>query len=78
VGNSLDSALVIPTVAIVTKDGQSGVLVPDERDRPEFVPVTLGSGIGDQTQVLDGLESGDRVFIDLPPDEAQRWMNPNQ
>ncbi|MEO1145050.1 MAG: efflux RND transporter periplasmic adaptor subunit [Cyanobacteria bacterium J06638_22] len=78
VGDSLDSALVIPTVAIVTKDGQSGVLVPDERDRPEFVPVTLGSGIGDQTQVLDGLESGDRVFIDLPPDEAQRWMNPNQ
>lgn len=78
VGDSLDSALVIPTVAIVTKDGQSGVLVPDERDRPEFVPVTLGSGIGDQTQVLDGLDSGDRVFIDLPPDEAQRWMNPNQ
>lgn len=78
VGDRLDSALVVPTVAIVTKDGQPGVLVPDERDRPEFVPVTLGSGIGDQTQVLDGLESGDRVFIDLPPDAAAEWMNPNQ
>ena len=78
VGASLDSALVIPTVAIVTRDGQQGVLVPDERDRPEFVPVTLGSGIGNQTQVLDGLESGDRVFVDLPPDAAREWMNPNE
>jgi len=78
VGDSLDRALVVPTVAIVTKDGQPGVLVPDERDRPEFVPVTLGSGIGNQTQVLDGLDSGDRVFIDLPPEAAEEWMNPNQ
>jgi len=76
-GDRLDSALVVPTVAIVTKDGEPGVLVPDEQDRPEFRPITLGSAIGDQTQVLEGLESGERVFIDLPPDEAEKWMNPN-
>lgn len=78
VGDRLDSALVVPTVAIVTKDGQQGVLVPNERDRPEFRPVELGGAIGDQTQVLEGLESGERVFIDLPPEEAQKWMNPNE
>ena len=76
-GDRLDNALVVPTVAIVTKDGQQGVLVPDARNRPEFRPVTLGSAIGDQTQVLEGVASGERVFVDLPPEEAQRWMNPN-
>lgn len=76
-GDRLDNALVVPTVAIVTKDGQQGVLVPDARNRPEFRPVTLGSAIGDQTQVLEGVAPGERVFVDLPPEEAQRWMNPN-
>ncbi|MBD1910358.1 MULTISPECIES: efflux RND transporter periplasmic adaptor subunit [unclassified Leptolyngbya] len=76
-GDRLDSSIVVPTVAIVTKDGQSGVLVPDERSTPEFRPVTLGSAIGDQTQVLQGLNPGERVFIDLPPEEAKKWMNPN-
>jgi len=77
-GDRLDNALAVPTVAIVTKDGQPGVLVPDADNDPEFRPVTLGSAIGDQTQVLEGLESGERVFIDLPPEEAAKWMNPNQ
>lgn len=78
VGDRLDSSIVVPTVSIVTKDGQSGVLVPGERNTPEFRPVTLGSAIGDQTQVLEGLNSGERVFIDLPPEEAKKWMNPNE
>ncbi|MGG6294632.1 efflux RND transporter periplasmic adaptor subunit [Leptolyngbya sp. AN02str] len=75
-GDRLDSAVVVPTVAIVRKDGQDGVLVPDNRNQPEFRPVTLGSAVGNDTQVLDGLNEGDRVFIDLPPREAQKWMNP--
>ncbi|QKD83704.1 efflux RND transporter periplasmic adaptor subunit [Thermoleptolyngbya sichuanensis A183] len=75
-GDRLDSAVVVPTVAIVTKDGQNGVLVPGERNRPEFRPVTLGTAVGNQTQILDGIEPGDRVFIDLPPQYAREWMQP--
>lgn len=59
-------ALVIPTVAVVTQDGETGVMVLNEEEEPEFQPVTLGSTIENQTQVLDGLEERDRVFIDLP------------
>ncbi len=35
-------ALLVPTVAIVTKKGKPGVLVPDEKGNPKFQPVTAG------------------------------------
>lgn len=67
-GENLRDALVVPTVAIVTRSGERGVLVPDKRNQPMFLPVTTGVSIGDQTQILDGLAVGERVFIDLPSD----------
>jgi HlyD family secretion protein len=66
-GKQMDSALVIPTVAIVTEEGKTGVLVPDSNNQPEFRPVTLGVAVGNQTQVLEGLQSGEKVFTDIPP-----------
>ncbi|MCU0569163.1 MAG: efflux RND transporter periplasmic adaptor subunit [Oculatellaceae cyanobacterium Prado106] len=66
-GNEVPSALVVPTVSIVTKGGRTGVLVPDARNKPEFRPVKIGLAVDDNTQVLEGLESGDRVFTDIPP-----------
>ncbi|NJN30249.1 MAG: HlyD family efflux transporter periplasmic adaptor subunit [Synechococcales cyanobacterium RM1_1_8] len=68
IGESLGSVLVVPTVAIVTREGQRGVLVPDRKNEPEFQPVETGTTIGDETQILSGVEVGERVFIDLPSD----------
>ncbi len=67
-GDRLSNALVLPTVAIVTEKGKTGVLVPDENNKPQFRQVTVGAQIKDQTQVLTGVKAGDRVFIDLPKD----------
>jgi HlyD family secretion protein len=36
-------AILVPTVAIVTKKGRPGVLVPDADGKPTFKPVTVGS-----------------------------------
>ena len=58
---------LVPTVAIVTEDGQPGVLLVDSQQKPLFQPVELGNSSGDQTAILKGLEAGTRVFIDLPP-----------
>ncbi len=66
-GEAIADALVVPTVAIVTQQGDTGVLVPGERNRIRFRRVTLGSAIGNETQVLAGLNEGERIFIDLPP-----------
>lgn len=65
-GDTVDDAVVVPTVAIATQKGQTGVYLPDEDNKPEFQPVTIGSSIGDQTQILDGVTPGKRVFIDFP------------
>jgi HlyD family secretion protein len=70
IGEQLSDALVVPTVAVITQAGQTGVLVPDEDDRISFQPVTLGSQVGEEIQIIEGVEAGDRVFVDLPPGQS--------
>ena len=57
---------VAPTVAVVTRSGQSGVYVVGRDDQPTFRSIALGYSSGSNIQVLDGLEPGERVFIDWP------------
>lgn len=75
VGDNPETGLVVPTVSIVTLDGKTGVLVPDERDRVRFSPITIGSAVDSKTQVLDGLEPGSRIFVDLPPGQSLENLN---
>jgi HlyD family secretion protein len=70
-GKKIPDALVVPTVAIVTEKGATGVMVPDRNNQPQFKPVTVGLVIDDKIQILDGISPGDRVFIDLP-DNARK------
>ena len=70
IGEQLSDALVVPTVAVVTQEGRTGVLVPDEDGRVRFRPVTLGSQVGEEIQILEGVAVGDRVFVDLPPGQS--------
>lgn len=58
---------VLPTVAIVTENGKPGVLVPGKDGQPKFREVVLGSSSGRDTQVLQGVGEGERVFLELPP-----------
>lgn len=67
-GDRVSDALVLPTVAIVTEQGKTGVLIPDAKNKPVFREVTVGAQIQDQTQILTGIAQGDRVFVDLPKD----------
>ena len=71
-GETLKDAQLVPTVAIVTEKGKTGVLVPDQNNKPLFRPVTIGPSIEDQTQILSGLKTGERVFIDLPKDQQPK------
>ena len=66
IGENLASVTTVPTVAIATEKGDTGVLVPDEEGKPEFRRVTLGATVGDRTQILQGVQPNEKVFIDLP------------
>lgn len=74
-GEALNNVLVVPTVAIATQRGQTGVYVPNQADEPQFRPITIGTTLQDQTQVLQGLRPGERVFTEFPkgrkPDDQQ-------
>ncbi|MBN3899228.1 MAG: efflux RND transporter periplasmic adaptor subunit [Nostoc sp. NOS(2021)] len=67
-GDRVNNALVLPTVSIVTEKGKTGVLVPDANNKPQFREVTIGAQIQEQTQILEGVKEGDRVFVNPPKD----------
>ncbi|HEY9752177.1 MAG TPA: efflux RND transporter periplasmic adaptor subunit [Coleofasciculaceae cyanobacterium] len=79
IGKPLNDALIVPTVAIVTNKGETGVLIPGSNNKPRFQSVTIGQTIGNQTQILEGLQEGDRVYTELPEgqklDDIIRGMN---
>ncbi|QYX30028.1 efflux RND transporter periplasmic adaptor subunit [Sphaerospermopsis torques-reginae] len=67
-GDRINDALTIPTVAILTENGKTGVLVPDENNKPQFREITIGTQIKNETQVLEGVKTGDLIFVNPPKD----------
>ena len=65
-GKELKNTLVVPTVAIVTQEGETGVMILNEENKPEFIPVKIGLTLQDKTQIIDGVTADERVFIDMP------------
>jgi HlyD family secretion protein len=65
-GQKVNDALVIPTVAIATQKGKTGVYIPGKENKPKFQDITIGTSVKRKTQVLNGLKPGQRVFIDYP------------
>ncbi len=76
-GDEVNNALVVPTVTIVTEKGGTGVLVPDAKGQPQFRAVTIGAQIKDQTQILDGIKAGERIFINPPKDFKRQQQSNN-
>lgn len=67
IAGQLNGALVVPTTAIISKDGKTGILVPDAKKGPTFRAVIPGQSLGDKTQIVSGLSSGEKIFSKLPP-----------
>ncbi len=73
-GKRTSNALTVPTTAIGSKKGKTGVYIPDENNEPKFKEIKVGGTVRDKIQVLEGLKSGDRVFIDIPPGFKEKMM----
>tara|TARA_Y100001968_G_scaffold322075_1_gene357533 strand:+ start:605 stop:1678 length:1074 start_codon:yes stop_codon:yes gene_type:complete len=58
---------LVPTVAIVTKNGVPGLLFVGEKNQPEFRKIELGTSSGSKTTIIKGISPGEEFFIDLPP-----------
>jgi len=58
--------LLVPKTAVRSVDGRSVVFVMHD-DRVERRAVSVGTTSGDQTEVLSGVNAGERVVVDGPP-----------
>ncbi len=65
VGRHLN-ALLIPTTAIVSQKEGTGVYLLDKGSKPKFHPIRVGATVGTMSEVLAGLQQGERVFITFP------------
>ena len=61
-----DNALLVPTSAIVSQEGGTGVLLHQAGGKPRFQPVRVGATVGSQTEVKSGIKEGQRVYISFP------------
>ncbi len=62
VAQTIPDALVIPSVSLLTgDDGATTVMVAGNDDRAHQKPVKVGIREGDQVQITEGLQAGDRV-----------------
>ncbi|WP_233130221.1 efflux RND transporter periplasmic adaptor subunit [Synechococcus sp. 1G10] len=65
-------ALVVPLAALTTGENNTkGVLRLQPGGGIEFVPVTVGRVSGEQVQVIQGLQQGERVLLSAPPADVQ-------
>ena len=62
-----EEKILVPTVSIVTEKGEKGILKVDKNNSPKFEKIEIGISSGNKTSVIDGLEPGDQIFIDIPP-----------
>jgi HlyD family secretion protein len=67
----LDNAIVVPSAAIVRQEMGAGVYVMQDKE-PVFKPITIGTTIGEQTEVKSGLTPSEQVLISFPPGMAPK------
>ncbi len=64
----VENALLIPAMAVTRASGRNQVLVPNAADpqgEPEAVPVEIGLSDGVNTQIVKGLNLGDKVVMQM-------------
>ena len=63
-----ENALLVPAMALQKANGMYQVLVPNTADpagQPEAVPVEVGLSDGSYTQIVRGLNDGDKVVVEM-------------
>ena len=73
-----ENALLVPAMALQKANGMYQVLVPNTTDpagQPEAVPVEVGLSDGSYTQIVRGLNDGDKVIVELSAAQSNNNAN---
>jgi HlyD family secretion protein len=71
-----ENALLVPAMALQKANGMFQVLVPNTVDpagQPEAVPVEVGLSDGSYTQIVRGLNEGDKVVVELSASQSNNF-----
>jgi HlyD family secretion protein len=69
-----ENALLVPTVAIVSRRGQPGVLLVREAGKePEWTPVVIGPTVENKTVIRGGINEGDKIAMGLDKDGLEKF-----
>ncbi|MBW4670872.1 MAG: efflux RND transporter periplasmic adaptor subunit [Cyanomargarita calcarea GSE-NOS-MK-12-04C] len=68
----LENAQVVPTVAVVRQENETGVFVAGKDNKPVFTPIETGATVNNKTEVKSGLKGSERVLISFPPGSRPR------
>ncbi|MBW4540630.1 MAG: efflux RND transporter periplasmic adaptor subunit [Myxacorys chilensis ATA2-1-KO14] len=74
-GQQIPNTIVVPTAALSTNGGKTGVWVPGDQ-KPTFKTVRTGLTFDNETQIVSGLNPGDRIYIQPP--EGQKLGQPGE
>jgi HlyD family secretion protein len=64
----LENTLVVPTVAIMRQQNQTGVFIIGADKKPQFVNVETGVTVKNKTQIRSGITDNAQVLISFPPE----------
>ena len=73
-----ENTLLVPAMALQKANGMYQVLVPNTVDpagQPEAVPVEVGLSDGSYTQIVRGLNDGDKVIVELSAAQSNNNAN---
>ena len=71
-----ENALLVPAMALQKANGMYQVLVPNTVDpagQPEAVPVEVGLSDGSYTQIVRGLNEGDKVVVEMSTSQSNNF-----
>ncbi|MCC7355730.1 MAG: efflux RND transporter periplasmic adaptor subunit [Anaerolineae bacterium] len=74
---SVENGLLVPTMALQKVGGMYQVLVPNATDpegEPELVPVEVGLSTGTYTQIVKGLNEGDKVVMRISATQSNPFF----
>jgi HlyD family secretion protein len=72
----VENALLVPAMAIQRVSGLNQVLVPNAGDptaAPQAVPVEVGLSDGVNTQIVKGLNAGDKVVVQMTTSQSNQF-----
>jgi RND family efflux transporter MFP subunit len=71
IGKPAQDGFTLPLEAVAQRQGKAFALVVDGTSHTHLRPLTLGEDNGQRVRVIQGLQAGERVVLNLPPGLAE-------